>query len=1111
KTWNFEPVPGYLNSRRPTPEVATDIDPTTWPDFWPDRMSDETDPGWKGKWNGYFGKGIRNADQEMFYRVSDDRYARFEYFPDSTDLTRKGLGIIFDTRVLAWSQVLVQDVLYILQYVKNDGTKDINKAAVTIWWADFVGGNAGAQDNISEFDLQNAIAWSRDRDNRSADFGSDPVGIVGVTFLETPGNAVDRIDNDGDGEANSPIVTADMLVGEIPDDGIDNNGNGLIDENQTHIAFGTQKGFGYADGIDNNGNGEQGSPLVTQEMVNQASGDKWKRWPANVENDPLLKNDPKLAGRVHLLEVGPEDIGHAFKDGIDNNGNGEEGSPVVTQAMIDQAKSDAPYYRYVVPNGTGTILYNVVQSTLGMKYADGIDNDNNGAIDENIDENIDEMIDESRNNGIDDDGDWNVLTDDVGLDGVPDTHDYGEGDGKPTSGARFGLPGEPNIDVTDVHETDKIGITNAQYVPAGSINLGTVADQTLWNDYMIPGKYYDPSLVHAADYDLLVSSGLFPIKSGQTEPISLGIIFANGPQYDPNGQIRKEEVLRKRVKAQETYNNDYQFASAPITPTLTAIAGNNKVTLYWDDKAEKSFDRYLSKIGGSGENFEGYKIYRSSDAAFADAEVITNGKGAKQFKSPMVTFDQVDGIKGYDSVGIEGVRYYLGSDSGIKHSFIDSTAKNGFTYYYAIVSYSKGYPAGQIVPAECPISIRVFQDGTVQLGQNVARVTPSAPAAGYTPATLGKIDLIQGTTTGTIGYDVVDINKIKDNHTYYITFEDTLIVATSASGQDTLKTKNFTLKDSTANTILINKSTQLSDAAELPITDGFRLRLTNETSVDVNRTSSKWNHPNIPNFNFIKFSYYEQKGFLKANDYELIFGPVGIDTSSKFTFNSTIGGKYEVPSAPVNFRVYNRSTKSFIKFAFLESETSLGGNGVLSTTNMNEDLIIFLENNSQGQLVPTWSMSLQEVDTTKGLRVPTKGDTLTVLLRKPFLNGDMFKFTAQAGKVNTQQATTDLDKIQVVPNPYIATALWEPKNTYNNGRGQRSLHFIHLPSRCTIRIFTVSGELVDVIEHNSSMDNGTEAWDLLSGDKLSISYGVYVYHIDAPGIGEKIGKFAVIK
>ncbi len=52
---------------------------------------------------------------------------------------------------------------------------------------------------------------------------------------------------------------------------------------------------------------------------------------------------------------------------------------------------------------------------MGKIYADGIDNDNNGAVDEFMDEGIDEMIDESRNNGIDDDGDWNPATDDVGI------------------------------------------------------------------------------------------------------------------------------------------------------------------------------------------------------------------------------------------------------------------------------------------------------------------------------------------------------------------------------------------------------------------------------------------------------------------------------------------------------------------------------------------------------------------------------------------------------------------------------------------------------------------------------------------------------------------------
>jgi hypothetical protein len=34
---------------------------------------------------------------------------------------------------------------------------------------------------------------------------------------------------------------------------------------------------------------------------------------------------------------------------------------------------------------------------------------------------------------------------------------------------------------------------------------------------------------------------------------------------------------------------------------------------------------------------------------------------------------------------------------------------------------------------------------------------------------------------------------------------------------------------------------------------------------------------------------------------------------------------------------------------------------------------------------------------------------------------------------------------------------------------------------------------------------------MLSKDNLDISYGIYIYHVDAPGIGEKIGKFVVIK
>jgi hypothetical protein len=1101
KSWNFEPIPGYFN---PSVEsIANSVEPTTWPSFWPDKMVDEVDPGWAGAWNGYFGKDKFNADQEIFYRSGDDRYDRYsEFYPDSTDRTRKGLGIILDVRVLAWSQVLVEDVIYILHNVKNDGTKEIKKVGVAIWHADFVGGNGDSQDDISEFDLLQDIAWSRDLDHRAPDFGSDPVGIVGVAFLETPGNARDRIDNDGDGEELGPILSEDMLIGEDPANLIDDNGNGLVDENETHIPFQDQVGVSYADRIDANNNAEEGSPVVTAEMITVASGDAWKRWPANPQIDALQN------GAVHLIMVEEDDEGKAFADFIDNDGDGEAGSPVVTQDMIDAAAADAPYYRYKVP-GTEIILYDVKAEDLGLAYADGTDNDGNGAVDEYMDEGIDEMVDEARDDGIDNDEDWNPFLDDVGLDGVADTGDEGEGDGLPTSGAGTGLPGEPGIDVTDVSETDQIGITNAQYLPAGGLNINS--DATMWFDFMIPGKFYDPLVVVAGEYDLFVSSSFFPLKPGQTEPISLAVILGNGPVPDPEGAIRKANVLKKRLRAQETYNNDYQFANAPITPTLTVVPGDNKVTLYWDDLAENTFDTYIDRIGGIGADFEGYRIYRATDPAFQDALNITDAYGSLVFKTPIAQFDKIDGIVGLDSVGLDGAHFNLGTDSGLRHSFIDSTVQNGFTYYYAITSYDFGYPGGEIIPTECPIRISVQSDGSVKLGPNVAKVTPEAPAAGYVPATLGNIELVEGTTTGEIFYDVVDPKQIKDGHVYHVFFEDTLKLGDPGKS-DTLTTKNFTLWDSTANEYVVDRSTHVfDDTYEQPLTDGFRLRLQNETYVRINSTKSGWiTDPDIAPFTFQKFIWTGGiKGEERPNDYSLIFGEVGTDTSNTFSIGSST-----FPGMPVNFKIYNRSTQKYIDFGFIDLDVTYGEPGMLTAKGARKDRIIFLEPNAQDSLVYTWWFFLSaEPDTNLGQRFPAAGDTAQIILRKPFLSSDLFRFKAEAEKINLAGAKTDMDKIKVVPNPYVASARWEPFNPFNTGRGPRSIHFINLPSKCTIRIFTINGELVDTIEHDgqNSPEAGTAYWDMLTKDNLSISYGVYLYHVSAPNVGEKVGKFAVIK
>ena len=1106
KSWNFEPIPGYLNEK--TNLIATSVDPDTWPAYWPDRQTDEIDPGWVGSWNGYFGKNIFNADQEIFYRATDDNYDRYgNYFPDATDLTRKGLGLIIEVRVLAWSQVLVEDAIYALHNIKNDGTANLEKVGVTVWYADFVGGDGDSQDDISEFDLLEDIAWTRDNDHRAPTFGSDPVGIVAVAFLETPGNAIDRIDNDGDSPEMDNFITAEMIEGEIADNLIDDNGNGLIDENQTHIPFGVQRGVTYADGMAQPINPawsslkprfkvEANGPIVTQAMIDLANSsptsNKWKLWPAP---------DAFQNGKVHLIMVTQEKVGFPFKDGIDNDDDGEIGSPIVTQAMITQAANDAPYFRYRVNDKV--ILYNVVASTLGKKYADGIDNDKNGAIDDGIDDGIDVMIDEARDDGIDNDYDWNPARDDVGMDGVADTGDEGENDGKPTSGARFGLPGEPGIDVTDVSETDQIGITNADYVPAGGLNINS--DAQMWFDFMIPGKFFDPQEVVAGEYDLFVSSSLFPLKSGQQEPVSLVVLLANGTVPDPGGQFRKSEILRKRVRAQETYNNDYRFANAPITPTLTAIPGNNRVTLYWDDAAEKSFDAYIDAIGGNGRDFEGYKIYRASDPAFQDAEQITNGFGGRQFRLPIAQFDLANGIKGFDPIGIDGIRYYLGNDTGLKHSFVDTTVFNGFTYYYAVVAYDFGFPGGEIIPSESPIRVSLQADGSVKLGSNVARVTPEAPVAGYVPPTLGNISLFQGTTSGRVAYNIVDINKIKNKHVYYLTFEDTIKIAQRTGQPDTLTTKNYTLRDSTSGRILINKYKNLSTAAEQPLVDGFRLSFVNERRVELDRAVSIWPDEKIVSYQFEKFVWPGGiTGEERPNDYRIEFGDLGFGTSTQIRL-----GANTFAARPVNFKVFNLSTQKYIEFGFVEVD---GTDGNLTTNGARRDRIVFLEPDQNGILKYTWWFYLFDTpSTTLGTRFPKSGEKLEIKLKKPFLASDVFRFVASAGMVDTELAKLEMEKIKVVPNPYVATAQWEARNPYASGRGPRSLHFTHLPNKCTIRIFTINGELVDVIEHDSPLNDGTAEWKMLTKDNLNIAYGVYVFQVEAPGIGTKIGKFAVIK
>jgi hypothetical protein len=146
---------------------------------------------------------------------------------------------------------------------------------------------------------------------------------------------------------------------------------------------------------------------------------------------------------------------------------------------------------------------------------------------------------------------------------------------------------------------------------------------------------------------------------------------------------------------------------------------------------------------------------------------------------------------------------------------------------------------------------------------------------------------------------------------------------------------------------------------------------------------------------------------------------------------------------------------------------------------------------------------------------PQPGDTAFIFVNKPFLKEDIYEFTTKASRIDPVKANQDRweSNIKVVPNPYFGASAFEQKNTFSSGRGPREIQFRNLPAVCTIRIYNIAGELVREIhhDHSGSIEDGSESWDLLSKDNLSVSYGMYIYHVDAPELGEHVGKFAIIK
>jgi hypothetical protein len=142
--------------------------------------------------------------------------------------------------------------------------------------------------------------------------------------------------------------------------------------------------------------------------------------------------------------------------------------------------------------------------------------------------------------------------------------------------------------------------------------------------------------------------------------------------------------------------------------------------------------------------------------------------------------------------------------------------------------------------------------------------------------------------------------------------------------------------------------------------------------------------------------------------------------------------------------------------------------------------------------------------TTNPASAAPSGYTLTAAPnRSPVVPGLKVSFTVNQPTQVVATSSQDLERVHTVPDPYYVTNSLETTTT------DKIIRFVNLPTQAIIRIYSSSGVLVSVLEHNSTTLGGDETWNVRNRNNQVVASGVYFYHIEAGG-ARRVGRFTVV-
>ena len=770
-SWNFEPVPGYYNTSNSSQyhKIASSKYPETWPEYWPDKQNDNSDPGWEGSWNGYLGKNKFINGEELYYKMSDDLYDRYNYYPDSTDTTRGGLGLLVDCRAFQFDEIPFLDMVFYSYKIKNDGTKPLNKMGLTLWVADFVGGNGDSNDDIVNYDTTNNIAWFYDADGRAPEFGENRVGLFSVSYLKTP---------------------------------------------------------------------------------------------------------------------------------------------------------------------------------------------------------------------------------------------------------------------LSINSGKELGITNIQKIAAGGLNINS--DLTMWNDFMVPGKFFSPFPVISGEYDNFISSSYFNLMPGESEELITAIIFRGYDEIPFYNNISFQDIAEKHLVAKAMSNSGFKEGSFNIE-LVNDPSGNtfsNEIELSWNlegpEGKTRSFIYHSSDYGitwniigidsiGANEitwdtqnTHDGvlnkFAVYSFDDNGYKG--IITNTftiNNSNEDAPPQIIIinpkenEKVSGEYEVKWIGgdAEGGNtlielFYKSTINGSAEKIFSTTETEG-TYQWNSAGYANSNHA---------ILKAVISTGA----ETVEYQTPRFEV--YNERTIlgnGNIDIVENLhATGWIEYHIADSTKLT-GHTYLLEFDQ-------IPPDENLV---YNIYDYSTGTQLLYNIEITDSTTEGPIFNGLRLIIKNDPYKMI-ESKSGWNSEEIIPFIFEKFAAGSVVGEYDREDYQLIISDEIIDTSKNISIDENIFG-----AASVYFTVKSLITGENLPFGFIELDTSTGS-GNFSISGAKRDRIIMLKKEKSTPVFTNWIYLDAGFDSE--FRQPEAGDTLNIYQTYPFLAGDsLFFSTGIVNSSENNELIKNYELTQNYPNPFNPT------------------------------------------------------------------------------------------